>query len=426
MAETFSHNETHVSMSPATAAHYGEWTQEFPIWAETQNIQNVIIITPEDILQGRDPSELSSEDRHEALKTFIEENFPDFPIEQFEDELESLGKNAALGQGRAESRDLDSDGTNDVGIVIAPRRAQTKEEAATRLGGIEPTEVENIKGTDIEWQIMTVAHEIGHLDQPGKSSGMSLVWEVEAEQNMVNLMVSAQEKGLLSDPALLDNFTAIRNLKSFFFKSDLYTHVVSAGVQTPSEGSAPVASEDSDLADPLHEALMLTAYEIGNDLINNEHKIDELERMWAERGPYSFDSHKLPETTIDDRKTMLAVIDGEISLQDGLEQLPDNIRQKIEENFEDKKYTIGIGTLRQDPALMYETTRNLYQNGAFDDNPIGKQYAYEFLETAKTYAPEYFGVANTNETFEPPTFPHSDQSTPIIHHDHGQTFTQSP
>ena len=424
MAETFKHNETQVMMSPQTAAHYGAFAPEFPIWAETQGIETVIIITPEDILNGQNPEDLSTEQREEALRTFIQENFPDFPLEQFEDKLSSLGRNAAFGQGRAEDIDIDNDGSNDFGIVIAPRRDQTSEEAAARLGGLEPSQVSGIHGTALEWQIMTIAHEIGHLSQPGKSDNMNLVWEIEAEQDMVEFAKNAFEKGLFSDPKIADDFTHIRNLKGFYFKSDLFTHVVGAGVQTPSEGHAPTANNDLDFADPLHKTQMQVAYDVGQSLINDEHKIEALDDMLRNKGIYSFDSRRLPEMEVADRKIIVDIMRENISLEEGLAQLPENVREKIEENFHAETEVLGIGALKDDPSLMYETTKRLYLDGAFDENLIGKQYAFEFLTGAQKYAPEYFGVENVDEIFEPPQFPQADKATPHIHVDHTHSLVQ--
>ena len=427
MAAIFSHNETNVLMSPATAAHYGEWADEFPIWAETQNMQNVVVVTPEDILQGRDPQSLTREEKQEALTQFIEENFPDFPLEEFADETMSLGGNAVSGAGRAESRDLDGDGVQDVGIVIGPSRSRTNIEAAAGLGGLEPSQVSNVRGTDLEWQVKTIAHEIGHLDQADKSRGMNLVWEVEAEQNMINFLQAAHEKGMLSDPGIMDDITSVRSLKGFFFKSDMQTHDVGPAVRTPSESNAPVATEDLELATPMHEVKMRVAYEVGQGLITDTHKRDAIREMWAGDGVYSFDDRKLLELTRDDRKIMIDMFEGEISIEQGLEQLPENISNKILENFESETRVVGIGALRDDPALMYETSRRMYQDGAFDDLPIGKQFAYEALSAAQKFAPEYFGVADRNETFEPPVFEQSDQTTPINHTtDRSHTLITSP
>lgn len=424
MAEIFTSGNSQVLMSQATAAHYGEWAHEFPVWAETQNVQTVLIITPEDILNGQNPSDLTHEERKELLETFIQENFPDFPIEQFEKELMSLGENAAFGKGRAEDVDMNNDGINDIGITIAPSRAQTKEQAAAKFAGLEEHEIKNISGTDVEWQILTVAHEIGHHDQPGKSAGMNLVWEVEAEQDMVNFMVAAHQKGLLSDLAVADEQTRLRSLKGFFFKSDLYTHVVAAAVQTPSEGSAPNAAEDLDLQEPMHTALMQVAFEIGKDLITDEDRVEALEEMYRKKGAYSLDTRMLPPMEIEDKKILIGIFKDGNDLHEGLEKIPEELKAKIEENLISETNIIGIGALRENPALMYETTRRLYLQGDFDTNPIGKQYAYEFLAAAQQFAPDHFAVADVNEQFTPPTFAETDQVTPHNHLDHSHTLIQ--
>ena len=81
MGQTFTHNETRVSMSVQSAAHYGAFAAEFPVWAETQGVNEVLIITPEDLFKDKEPSDFTPQEAEVLLKQFIEENFPDFPSE---------------------------------------------------------------------------------------------------------------------------------------------------------------------------------------------------------------------------------------------------------------------------------------------------------------------------------------------------------
>tara|TARA_R110002095_G_scaffold204994_1_gene188034 strand:- start:232 stop:1476 length:1245 start_codon:yes stop_codon:yes gene_type:complete len=410
-------------MSDDTAAHFGAWSQEFSAWAQTQDVGRVVIITPEDLLNGRDPTGMSDEARAALLKSFIKRNFPDFDADKFDDEYLSLGRNAVLGQGRAQSLDVDGDGKNDLAIVIAASRDQTKEQAAAKSAHLTPDNIKNLRGTDLDWQAMTIAHEIGHLSQPNKSRDKNLVWEIEAEQDMVQFMTTAHKKGLISDLRAVDDLTLIRNIGSFYFKDDLQTHVVGPGVQTPSEGPVPVAEHDHVFQEPLHQAQMDVSRAIGVDLINDTHRIKVLEKMLGERGLYSFDAYKLPPMEIEDKRAIVDILRGKVSIEDGVAVLPADVQDKIAETFENETEILGIGALMDDPALMYDMTRRLYLSGDFDDNPIGKQYAYEFLTAAQAHAPENFSVFNQDEKFIPPIFKQTDSFTPTDHLDNSQNLT---
>lgn len=420
MTQSFSSGESTITMSDQSAEHFGAWAQEFATWAETQRVGQVVLITPEDILGDNSLEDLSREEAQALFLDYFEQNHPDFPLKSLADEdddwdikLRGLVQNAVQGRGRADSVDVDGDGQNDFGIVIATSINATKAESAARFSGLDPADMQSVPGTNLEWQIFTIAHEIGHLSQPEKSSGMNLVWEIEAEQDMVNFMRSANEKGMLSDPAILDDFTLIRNLKSFYFGDDLRTHVVGPGVQTPSESSpAPVGAQDIDFQDPLHAAQSKVSFDVGKDLITDDHRREALRDMLSQRGIYSFQSSQLPMLSPQDREILRDMAFGDMAIEEGLAALPDNISEKIEENFEGETRVLGIGALMDDPALMFNTTRRLYLEGAFDDDPIGKQYAYEFLTAAQKFAPETFGVFNEDEILTPPTFPETDAATP--------------
>ncbi|NCC23317.1 MAG: hypothetical protein EOM26_12795 [Alphaproteobacteria bacterium] len=422
MPKSFCSGETMVHMSDETADHYGRWAEEFPVWAETQNMKQVIVVTPEDVLNDRNPEDMTFEDKAAALKSFIQNNFPDFPVEAFENDITSLGHDVAFGKGRAEDADLDGDGRNDVGITIGPSRHQTKEEAAASLARLDTDKIGNIRGTDIEWQVMAIAHEIAHHDQPEKSDGKRLIWEVEAEQGMVHFMRSADKKGLLSDIGAVDDHTLVRNLSGFYFKDDMRTHVVGPGVRTPSEGAVPVADEDIDFQNPLHDAQMAIAYEVGKELVGKSQLQDALGDMLRSEGIYSLDSYELPRMDPVHRKTIVDMHKGNLTIDEGLAMLPGETRSQIEDNFRSEIQVAGIGALRDDPALMYETTRRLYQQGDFDSSPVGKQYAYEFLSAAQKFAPEHFGVFDEAEKFVPPGFPQSSQYTPSSHLDRSPTL----
>ncbi|PCI36430.1 MAG: hypothetical protein COB50_04715, partial [Thiotrichales bacterium] len=127
-----------------------------------------------------------------ALRSFIERH-KDFPIEGFaEGKILSLAETLAEGGGRAENVDIDQDGTYDTAIVLAHSRFATKQAmAAGLISSMVPTPnapLNNIPGTDLDWQIRTIAHEMGHADQPEKSGfSKNLVWEIEAEQDSVIL-----------------------------------------------------------------------------------------------------------------------------------------------------------------------------------------------------------------------------------------------
>ena len=50
--------ETELFISSETAEHYGEITKEFSVWAETQGIQKLLIVAPEDVAFGKDPQNM--------------------------------------------------------------------------------------------------------------------------------------------------------------------------------------------------------------------------------------------------------------------------------------------------------------------------------------------------------------------------------
>jgi hypothetical protein len=169
---------------------------------------------------------------------------------------------------------------------------------------------------------------------------------------------------------------------------------------------------------------MQVAFEIGKDLITDEDRVEALEEMYRKKGTYSLDTRMLPPMEIEDKKILIGIFKDGNDLHEGLEKIPEELKAKIEENLISETNVIGIGALRENPALMYETTRRLYLQGDFDTNPIGKQYAYEFLAAAQQFAPDHFAVADVNEQFTPPTFAETDQVTPHNHLDHSHTLIQ--
>lgn len=402
-----------VYASEGTRNHFGPGLMDrFGVYAGTQGVQKILIIAPEDVFGTDSPDSLTDEQKTQRFKEYVERQ-AGFPAGAFDPHYETLARNSADRSAMAQAVDMDGDGQNDVAIILGQPRSQTAQGMAAQLSRLPAESLGNIPGTDRDWQAFVIMHEIGHVDQPDKDNQRNLVWEVEAEQDAQGFYADAARRGLVSDPAVGHAHTQMRSLSTFYWKNDLYTHVIGAGVMSGDEGPAPSADVDTDLADPLHKARSLVAHEAGRDLVSTEdlrkaaQGMSEREGVWR----YVMDADRVYPTETE-REMFRQIENGSLSVEQGLAGLEPDRQRIYRDYFDGVANPLGIKALREDPQLMFETTRRLYLTGKFDDNPIGKQYAYEFLEAARTNAPDYFGVTNREERFTPPVFPEARSQTP--------------
>ena len=406
-----------ILISPETAEHYGAITDEFAVWAKTQGVKQLLIVAPEDVAYGNDPQALSERKQLAGLTRFLDD-FPSFPRDKFDFDLRyPLSLGLALGGVNAQSRsvDIDGDGVHDVAIVSVPSRSATKEQIASLFSSDTPTQ--NLPGTDLDWQVFTAAHEIGHIsiDRPlgAGGRGNTMILEIEAEQDAVHFMKQAHSKGLITDIEVVQAATSIRALSSIFWKSFKNNHDISVGVRGLNEGPAPVESTDEGFITPFHDAEGKVGYEIGKHITPIGDHWETFAGLLSGDSYYYTRERDFSKDDEDIKSVIRNMADDRITIEDGLdqlEQLDPDARRIVEGFYKDDIIGAGSNVLVDDPNLQFETARLMYLRGDFDENLIGKQYIYEFLTAAQKYAPNHYNVVNEGETFVPPQFPETQEN----------------
>ena len=418
MVRTYEHDGTSVHMSPEAADHYGEWAQEFPEWASSQGIEEVVILTPEGVLNGRNLEDLGPGEAQGLVDAYMAENHPELTERYFSQDslyMNDIRDMAVTGAARAMAMDVDGDGVNEVGLIVTPNMDATALDLTIDKAGYRDLETSGTVATDLERQVAVIAHEIGHMDHADKGNPMtSFEAERNAEGDMVAFLESSRDKGLIDDPAVIAEHTQSRSIGVFFHQQS-NSHDVGPSVLLPTEAEPALEASDNEyhiaLGDAKSKVYMdaaetaglregLTANAIYNQDIPSFSDLTESDRGVLRdffQGNVSQEDTMgalSPETAevLNDRLVLEAIKSGEIDPQVGLQQLSEDMQSQIGANVDIDMFQEGHRLVTEDPQLMYQTVQGLNEQGAFSGNPIEQQYVDEFLAAAEALAPAQFGV----------------------------------
>lgn len=116
------------------------------------------------------------------------------------EELKFMVQSAMEGNPQADSFDLDGDGKQDIGLIIAPAHNITKREALSLMTGIPVEKLNNeIVGKDGDYFAAIMMHEAQHVSQPILHEDDALLpREADADRRAFRELKADEEKGLVS------------------------------------------------------------------------------------------------------------------------------------------------------------------------------------------------------------------------------------
>lgn len=296
----------------------------------------------------------------------------DLPKTVYKD-CENFKRQGEDHNGHIYGYDTDRDGVVDLGVMILTDRDRTKEQIFSNIAGSDqtlPGLTKDLSGSDALWRSAVALHEISHLN-------------VELP---------------LSNNAILDVQT--ENVSDQF----LVYHLNKLGA--------------ADVARAFMGARALRSF---RDVTENE-PVEEHSTGVSVRS--DFNDH-LPPVELEEGMRALAVPELQACKQiyESLGTARDMIAKRVGEMISDKTgenrlIKIGEEALQGNEALLFETTAQMYRDGAFSGDPVQEQYAYEFLEAARMYAPDQFSVANPDWKFDQPSYITASQNEGTIPHYH--------
>lgn len=392
-------------MADVARAHYGPLTNQFESWLGEQGIRQAIIVSASDFL--KDPSKgekVPSSTQMAEFKDFIKQ-FSGFPQGVIDKDIGGISRQIYLNKPVAYGYDSDGDGVRDTAVIVAPHRDSTKLEIASGISGVPQNELKNLSGTDIDWQTFVIAHEIGHTGQDNHNK-TSLVFEAGADEHGREFWARAHAAGLVTSKDVPADFIRMRALAAFSpdKASGMATHFTAAAIRLEGEGIAP-SIDNEKFAKAWTNVSQMVAQEAGHSLITDESQIKILKDVMNKSGLIGMRMEAAGFSLSQDQKDLLTeMIDGKVPIDTGLKQLDAEALEKIQGYMSVAEMAAGYEEFRNNPHLMHETVRKMYLEGRFDGDLIGKQYAYEFLTTARQHAKEYFGVHDMTTKYEPPVF----------------------
>ncbi len=298
------------------------------------------------------------------------------------------GRSYILSFAHAAAHDTDNNGVDDVAYIVLDSVHMSKEENFLSLLTGRDKRISSdalssgvIPGTDETWRIYTFLHEVEHLH---KYDG--------AQNNFYNEVAS--DKAALAflgkeTPGIEKAVYAARAIRPFFdlnakLSGRHATNLNSASLKGDKSLNIPNrALEDrrsifKDAADISGDFSGMRMFEL-EDLLNSDdfdQKIREIEDI--EETVYSYD-----------------IMQSGAFVSKSIEEPIQEARNKIKQALEDKG-------LSEDK--VFQITAELYSKGDFSDDLVQEQSVWEFLEGARTYMPEHFGVSDPDKAFEPPSY----------------------
>lgn len=292
---------------------------------------------------------------------------------------------------------------NDVAIITTPYANMTKQEVAAAISGLPLWALKNIPGKDADWRAIVIMHEAGHARHYG--SEVDIGEEMRADLDGDAFYTYELKRANVKTADLYDCFQSLRAIFSVtYFEED--THITNAAIQSSNESFAPKGSKQDFIKGLafLHQKI---TERIGFVYAGQSHFAIPLHNILNFKPPYE-GMEKIILNSADERvlREMLQQL-SELEVegfQKSMDKLSAATKPKIEKVLEAIKTGIGSFLAQHNPPLLYKTVAQLY-DGELDDNPIAKQYAYEFLVGAAKYAPDHFKTADyADNNFIPPAF----------------------
>lgn len=299
------------------------------------------------------------------------QNAQGFPGYLFQEKLDLISRSAQEGSASAYAFPLrPEDGANGAAIITTMPLNQSRRGIAAGLSGLSESDLENVPGTDQEWRAFVMMHEARHTHQPSLNGSLHNRLHTEADADDFAIRTYRQERALgnVSTPDVPQAFMAMRALGAWSGRAE-FSHVTGAMVQSPDEHAPPTGNND-EFADGLHAARQSVWQEMGADLVSQEDRQKAIREMMR-RGEMTRSGGTVDEIVA---------------------RMSPEEREKYDERMDAAARVHGIRVGQEQPELLYETTRRQFMQGRFNDNPIGQQYAWEYLEAARRYAPTHFGV----------------------------------
>ena len=390
-------SEERISISDDLREKMGpEVADQFERWFEVEN--DVLIISPE-ILEAsrktggpfnrREMTDIEKMRHYFQDATGIKIPLNDRSAEQLQEFIDMVED----GGARIQTVTNAETGQVIYMVLSTGRIGRTAVESAARISAIQAEHLENIPGTGRDWFIMTQLHEAGHGNAHSEH-GTDLDGEVDADQNIVNNVSEEVERGLISDPEVAKAYLAMRALR-FHVRADMGEHQTNAMIDLPGEGPA----FDSD------QKAMRLGWEHAKSKIFAEMGDFTGDPLQAKLNPLRLPNHDFLKTD-QYRDIANALLEGDESkLNEFLETLTPEQRAIYNEEVHQWRMVDFLDAhklAQEQPELFYQTARRLYLEGAFDDNREAKQFVYEYLDSARKYAPTYYG-ANPDEVIPAPT-----------------------
>ncbi|MBI1301703.1 MAG: hypothetical protein GC137_08615 [Alphaproteobacteria bacterium] len=424
-------DNANVFCSDKTRAYFGDGLMSgFQILAGANGLQTLLIVSHDDVFEGDAHNIMELDEYRNLIQEYasrlVLEN-PNVP--------ENLIKTGLLAASRFGRRlgaicfdeDINGDGNADVAVVFIPSRAETKEEWLNSHCRPVDEELYLLPGTDKDWHVMTVAHEIGHASIKKDVYGFFHSSEIEADQNAVDFMIYASNLGLVTDPNVGTAFVRIRALKTvdrmFGVKDggDWFAHDTSAGVKTLDEMTVPITEDDQPYKDALSFLESKVVFHVGSKYFQKKKAFTNsfnVSILHNKNSPWTKIGSELELLANSGRRafaeqvslSLVFMVMGRSSAQDVLHQIQALEEHhalgsnKFSETFRQGVEYIGMFVNLSKPE-KFKFLRDLYLDGVFDENDIAKQFVYEYLRAAMDYAPVTFKVEDPCEVLEPPLFP---------------------
>ena len=273
------------------------------------------------------------------------------------------------------------------------------------LTGISAQNFKNLPGSDMEWHSIVIMHECAHAREPnaasrknGNSAIERLSLESRADQFAVEQYRSEVEAGNLKDPRVPEAYMAMRAIGAF---TKLYDreHATGAAVRIPGEeppqgGTGEYFDYQRDQA--LNKVYMFAGMGMQDAGSRTSALLTILDHMTADGESISEEDNQIIDDILTDSSAMAEQEIFDVRIK----ALSPHLQEAIKGELEFQALNVGTTAVTTDPQLLYESTRQVFFRGGFDDDPIQKQYAREFLGAANKYLPGYFGVDKPVTDFE--------------------------
>lgn len=232
--------------SPETRQALGAMAAYIPQWAE----MDVLVVSPEDLTRRNIRNPQASFERYARTVT-------GFPFARLERERlkESLVRSAANANAHAFPLPARTSGERPVCAITLPDMNVRSSTLISRIAEVAGADADFIPGTDQEWLLITVAHEIGHCQHSydDQRASVALRFEREADQYAINIYrefaprILGPIENLSAVPSALIALRGIAGMHSNFIH-----HSTSPGLTI--DGTAPRETDSIALGEAKHKA----------------------------------------------------------------------------------------------------------------------------------------------------------------------------